>query len=237
MRDLEMIDSNHKIEGIVNHLMRYYHEREVCQLSFPPLDDKLKTPELLGFKKWWMPLTGMVEDWYKDTQLTGEQSCDFHICKDEKNKWLAYISSYNWKYHPLKISWDNIALIYIVSILKRLATLIDAKHCFLIWDWDEKHTGYFKGEALLYEYDNNDYKNENGRLARCFVKDRSFRIAWYSDKIAQKLYQSLDSGNITLIDVYSKGYNKLKDHMEISAKIPEMNISFTDIIENWDYRE
>jgi hypothetical protein len=230
-----LIDSNHKMASLVAHLMQYYCVREVCKIEFPHPDDKSETPEILGFKKWWMPLTGMIEDWNQEAHLTGEQSCVLHICKDEENKWFAYIT-HNWKNGPFKIKWDHPAIAYNISIIKRLAGLVGAKYCFLIWEWDEKRIGFFKGEAILCEYDNN-YKDEEGRLMRCFVTDCSFRIVWYAYKIEHKLYQSLDSRNIIPIEGYFEGHNKLKNHMGISIDVPEINIDFTDIDKGYDYRE
>ena len=230
LRDPNVIDSHHKLSGLVLHLMQYCAIRELCPTPFPGAD-VAETPEGLGFRTWWNPPDGMQEDWYQDVRLQNEQPCVLHLCKDWHGAWFAYRAPV-WPFGRIEASAENPALADSIAIIKRLAELVRATHCSLVWNMHDQRTGAFVGEVIVCE-SAGGVNDEEGRLLRCYVTDREFRIAWYAEKVAQKLSDSLAAGGIRPLPHFaSRGSDKLKDHMSISRDVPEREVAFCLVRKN-----
>jgi hypothetical protein len=121
-----------------------------------------------------------------------------------------------------------------LSIVKKIAFLVDAKHGWTVWRMHDKHHGDFTGEIFLADADGS-YDDESVRVLRMFVTRQSFRIAWYADRVEGKLYQAFDAAHIVpLPGALPRGRSKLKNPLSVSATIPEAVISITPILQGLD---
>ena len=228
-----MIDSYHKMAGLVADLMQYIPIREPSTINFPDNNDPTETPSSLGFSKWWKPFVRNERRLVSKRSITRRKTmCSPNICKDLYEKWYAYIVP-GWKNGPFQPSPDQPAIADNVSILKRLAGLVGAPVCYLKWNMHDKRVGDFTGEVIMSR--KGSCGGEKDRFLRCFITDCSFRIAWYANELEKILFQCLASGVIQHIPGFvSRDRDKLKDHMRISVEVPEAEPSIFTIMDGLD---
>lgn len=145
----------------------------------------------------------------------------------------AYLTP-DWRQGPYEP--DHPAVGECLSIAKRVACLIGATQGWSMWKMHDRRVGDFTGEVVLADGgQGGNSGDESIRLARIYVTDESFRIAWYADRIEGMLYQALDTAKIVpLPNVPPRGRSKLKNPMLISRTISEATIPITPLLGGLD---
>jgi len=181
-------------------------------------------PRASGFRSYLAPPPGMVEDWCQDGLIAAVGEFILHLSRDAAGAWYARIGA-DWHGLALPSAAVQSATGECLATLRRLGSLLKAPMGYQALQPVGGGSMLFSGEVLLSDGGGCDPEDETTRLARLYLDDDRFRIAWYADRAENALWQALRQGTLQPVpDRRSRGGPKLKQWMVVPTTVPEREL-------------
>jgi len=214
-----VIDDNHALAALANLLGEKKLGTVIAlqELGFGSPGD----PEAPGFRPYAAPASGMKREWCQEAELGRPGSFAMHLCRDEAGTWYARLRR-DWHGNALPRDAVHRHTGECLRTLRRLATVLSVSVAYqALYDLEGGQV-LFDGEAVLCFRFGEGPEDESVRVARVFLEDDYFRLAWYSEHVQVTLSKALRKGKLERVKwLPRRRQGELKDWMTVSTRMGE----------------